>query len=472
MKNLAIALLLAVFAFAQSKTGGISKIGGTARIAGGGGAGGPVLPACTLFASPSGPDTNSGLDVAHPKTLQGAANATVPGSVVCLEAGTYNRSSPFVPPQSGTAAQWIVYRAYGDGQVNFVWTGTYDASPMIQLGTSSTVFPNGPSYLEFRGLNFDGNAYYAADGIYCRGGHHINLIGNHFSHLGSAGYGDKRCDYTNLIGNTVWDSGYVPVGTPVPQYYGWSSGISLNSHQWYDTYSGFHSIVANNIISGEYDRSTHHTDGNGIILDLSNGTYTPSTANTPPALIINNVIYGNGGDCIQPFIVTNYYVVNNACFKNNLDTSLGITGSVVTHSAHDGYYINNIAYSYDPAYYTYGREGTLISNDYHYYNLYWNAGLSNLPQQAADHWINADPLFLSPPVLAVGGYVRAPDPQTIGNSFTLQAGSAARGYGIDATTVAGLPPQIVADMAPWFYTAINGTARAHGGACDLGAYQQ
>src|SRR2546430_12722425 len=45
-------------------------------------------------------------------------------------------------------------------------------------------------------------------------------------------------------------------------------------------------IASNNIITGEYDGSSNHTDGNGIILDLG--------SNTPPALIINNVVYGNG----------------------------------------------------------------------------------------------------------------------------------------------------------------------------------
>ena len=89
-----------------------------------------------------------------------------------------------------------------------------------------------------------------------------------------------------------------------------------------DNYSGFHNIIANNIV-GEFDSSSNHADGNGIILDLSNGSYNASTANTPPVLIINNVVHGNGGRCIHAHIVTNFWIVNNTCYDNNLDPTLG-----------------------------------------------------------------------------------------------------------------------------------------------------
>src|SRR5207253_5928147 len=82
----------------------------------------------------------------------------------------------------------------------------------------------------------------------------------------------------------------------------------LHPHQWFDTYPGFHNIISNNIVAGEFDSSSNHTDGNGIILDLSNGSYNASTANTPPVLIINNVVYGNGGRCIHAYIVTNFWI--------------------------------------------------------------------------------------------------------------------------------------------------------------------
>src|SRR5439155_147723 len=113
------------------------------------------------------------------------------------------------------------------------------------------------------------------------------------SNTGGSGIASIDCDYLTSDHNLINHNGYIPSGTANPQWYSWTSAISYNSNQWFDNYAGFHNIISNNIISGEVDQSTHHTDGNGIILDLSSGSYDPSTANTPPALILNNVVYAN-----------------------------------------------------------------------------------------------------------------------------------------------------------------------------------
>jgi hypothetical protein len=63
---------------------------------------GSLASDCTLFASPSGNDSNAGTSASSPKTFQGDANATQPGSVLCLLGGTYNFPSSFTPPSSGT----------------------------------------------------------------------------------------------------------------------------------------------------------------------------------------------------------------------------------------------------------------------------------------------------------------------------------------------------------------------------------
>src|SRR5207245_9422845 len=110
-----------------------------------------------------------------------------------------------------------------------------------------------------------------------------------------------------------------------------------------DNYATFHNITSTNLTTPEVDHTPHHTDGNGITPDLSSGSYDPSTANTPPALILNNVVYGNGGRCIVAYVVTNFWIVNNTCFKNDLDTSESAFGSFEPNDSHDGYLINNIA---------------------------------------------------------------------------------------------------------------------------------
>jgi hypothetical protein len=420
---------------------------------------------CTLFASPVGSDGNSGTTATDPKTLIGAAAATIPGSVVCLKGGAYNLSSSFNPPNSGTPASWIVYKKYGDGDVNFVWTGAADASPMFRLGIGS--FPSGPAYLEFRGLSLDGHGN-AGDGFFCHGAHHLRFTGNTMSNTGGSGIGTRDCDYLTADHNIINHNGYMPSSTNVPQWYGWTSGISFNSNQWFDTYSGFHNVISNNIVVGEYDSSSNHSDGNGIILDLSNGSYDPSTADTPPALIINNVVYGNGGRCIVAYVVTNFWIVNNTCYKNNLDAALGNAGSLSSDDSHDGYFINDISLSWNGNNATYSQGGTTANISY-YADLYFGSAI-NFTYSVPSQFIQGDPLFINPPNLGGGQYATALAPSLLGDGLALLPLSPARGKGIDPSTLPNLPAAIVTDLKKYVYTDINGKPRPQGG-FDLGAYQ-
>ena len=408
---------------------------------------------CTLFASPSGNDANSGSSASSPKTFTGAAAVTQPGSVVCLLGGTYNLSSTFFAPTSGSPSSWIVYKNYGDGPVNLVWTAGANAQPMFKFGGGT--FPSGAAYLEFRGLNLDGQNN-ALDGFFCQGGHHLRFIDNVINNTGGSGVGAVRCDYLTSDHNLINHNGYL---------YGWTSGISYNTDMWFDNYTGFHNIIANNIVVGEFDGSTNHTDGNGIILDLG--------GNTPANLIINNVVYGNGGRCIQSLNHINFWIVNNTCYKNNLDPSLGNAGAFTSQGSSNGYFINNITVAWHSNNPSYDQEGSNTNIQY-YADLYFGSP-NNLSYSDPSQFIQADPLFLAPPVFdpnALGQYATALAPSLLGNGLTLvPLLSPALGRGIDPSTLPGVPATIIADLKKYIYTDINGKARPQGGGSDLGAYQ-
>lgn len=417
-------------------------------------------PRCTLYASPSGDDRNSGTSPSSPKTLLGAAADTHPGSVVCLLGGTYDVGAAFYPPVSGTPSSWIIYKSYDNAPVNLLWAGGAIGQPMFKFGNGK--FPSGAAYLEFRGLKLDGQNT-ALDGFFCLGGHHLRFIGNTINNTGGSGVGAVNCDYLTSDHNLINHNGYL---------YGWTSAISYNSAQWFDKYSGFHNIISNNIVTGEYDGSTHHTDGNGIILDLSNGSYDYTSANTPPALVINNVVYENGGRCIEAYTVTSFWIVNNTCYRNDLDPLLSTAGSITTNNARDGYILNNIAVASRSSSPPYDQQNN--HTDIRYYRNMYSGGRNNLKESSPSAFIEADPLFLDPPRFdpkSEKEYEKSLAPSRLGSGLQLQPSSPALRQGIDPSALPNLQGDILTDLRKYIYQDISGNPRPKGGPFDLGAYQ-
>ena len=448
---------------------------------------------CTLYAAvpPTGNDANNGTTALTPKTFTGAANATVAGSIVCLEGGTYSLATKFAPPHIGTSAAHIVYKAYGDNPAIIKYVGSSGIGNTMFLIENSTYpttpvqWSSGKNYLEFHNLVMDGNEL-ATNAFSCHGSHHVTFIGNTMKNTGGAGIAAINCDYLTADHNLVWHNGMAANSDPsYAPCCGWVSGISHNSAQFFDTYTGLHTIITNNIISGEVDGSTNHTEGSGIILDLScrSGCGTLATANTPPVLIMNNLVYDNGGRCVSAANVSNFYVINNTCYKNGTDLTMNSPpGSFVSRESTIGYFVNNISRDWKNT--TTSWAGASVSSyqqvgansSLSYYKDMWfddgGGGLNFTPSDPAQ-FFNLDPQFVSPPSINPNlghQYASATDPALIGTALTLQGSSPAINAGIDPSTISGLPAQILTDLRLYIYSDINGIGRTAGN-WNLGAYQ-
>jgi hypothetical protein len=108
-----------------------------------------------------------------------------------------------------------------------------------------------------------------------------------------------------------------------------------------------------------------------------------------------------------------------------------------------------------------------VSGVGYYANMY-DVGAPNF---SASGFMNANPLFLAAPSLAMGGYTSSLAPSLLETGLTLLPTSPAYGKGIDPSTVSGLSTAIASDLKTYIYTDINGKARPKGGSVDLGAYQ-
>jgi len=371
---------------------------------------------------------------------------------VCLAAGTYALSSSFYVSRSGTAGHPIVYRAYG-GTALLKWTG--GSSPVVQAGSAA-------HDVEFHSLVIDG-AGRATSGFKCdSGAHHLIIRESTIKNTGSAGVMAKSCDYVTVLRNLISHTGYNPNS-------GWSSAVSLNGNRWSDRAGGFHDFVVGNVISGASDEAPMHSEGHGVIVDRA--------GNGPAVLIANNVVYENGGRCLDAYLSAHVWFVNNTCYKNGLDkrhqAHLGeICGK--GWSSTDLHFVNNVAYAWTnrgPYKLVDSASGTFS------HNVAYGGIESDVPSSVSIDPLRlrlVDPLFTNQPVVSATldqQQRTAVVPWKIGNAFVPRIASPLIGAGVDPRTVSGLTTALRAGITRYLLTDVRGAARPKG-RWDVGAYEQ
>jgi hypothetical protein len=462
---------------------------------------------CTLYAAAYGADTQAGT-IAQPISFFGAAQTATAGAVVCLLGGRYELPCTVYIQNSGTPSAWITFKNFGDGDVLMVWKGglTCGDFPMIKLD-STRAGAQATSYVQFIGLTLDGQGT-ALDGFACVSNHDLRFSGNVIVNTGGAGIATVGCNYVVADHNILNHNGYLPPGAP--QGFSATSGISFHNNACSDGYTGFHFVAANNIVVGEVDQTdgtdrSQVADGNGIIIDAN--LSCSSGAVSPASLVVNNLIYGNGGRCIEANQVANAWLVNNTCYINNLDPNVaaGTAGSISSQNSSNTYFVNNISVSWQPTNPPYELLNASTSANF-FTNLSWGGpcffdATSTPPGGGTgtdfcafpnSGFLVADPQFVNPPHFdgQTPGQYRTARPPSAGTAFSAIAssctfqtacvvssafaiGANASAIGVVGTDPTTLVPQnsaIWCDLGNWVYTDINGNPRG-GGKWDLGAFQ-
>ena len=317
--------------------------------------------ATNYFVAPLGNDSNNGLTIATAfETLQHAADVVAPGDTVFAMSGTYtkrlNANNVLDIFQSGTAAQWIVFKNY-PGQTPVIkmydqWSGiAVQGADYIVIDGFSVVGNNDSvtlSYAQAQQANTN-NPATSGNGIGCapeynnnsNKPHHITICNCKVSKCGGGGIYTYNADYitidNNVVNGCAW---YSPYG---------NSGISLYQNWNSDSSVAIKNRVTNNTCyrNEEYIPwfvAGSITDGNGIIIDDARNTQNGSTlgAYRGRTYVANNVVFDNGGRGINCYSSDKVLVVNNTSYHNCQSPAVQ-DGEFTSYDTDSMYFINNIA---------------------------------------------------------------------------------------------------------------------------------
>lgn len=398
--------------------------------------------------SPAGNDANNGASAATPfRTLQHAAGVVQPGDTVLVGDGVYtsdDRSdggAVLVIKRSGTADKWITWKAAPGAKPEIRpvgWGGiTVHASYQIIDGLRVIGANDGIVLLKAQEdtKNAKADPYFNTNGIYVNGRpmppdqkpHHVVIRNCVVGKLPGAGLNAIEADYITMEDNQVFENAWF-------MRYG-GSGISFLQNWAHDDKPGYHNIVRRNVVWNNrtmvaWEKIGRLSDGNGIIIDVTDLEEEHSPVNPDGAmvkaaeakpkslrpewkgrtLVANNISIMNGGSGIHTFRAAHVDIVNNTTYGNGI-----IVGypEIFANSSTDVSITNNIIVPRLNGKVTSNNKNTNVRWDYNLYPLA-NSELKG------PHDIVADPKFVNFQLEPLKG------------DFHLQPGSAGQDRGVYA----------------------------------------
>jgi parallel beta-helix repeat protein len=252
----------------------------------------------TYYVSPGGNDNDPGTFNQPWKTPQKAGAAAVAGDTIIFRGGVYY--GQLTPQNSGNLTDgWITFKAYPEEEPIIIHDSYWSRAINI----------DGVNFIEVNGITAEA-AGENGPAIGINEAHHIRIINCTARNSATSGIATTYgIDYITIEGNRVFGN------SNIGQYNGsainiWSAGGPI-----YDNAPGYHVIIRNNIVYNNRNLTTTPTDGNGIILDNNDLGGTLDLQN-PKTLIANNVIFNNGGRCIQLLNSSNTDILHNTCYHN------------------------------------------------------------------------------------------------------------------------------------------------------------
>jgi len=357
------------------------------------------------------------------RTLQKAAAVVKPGDTVFIGGGTYtnddkaNGSAVLNITVSGTAKAPIIWKAEPNEQPVITpkgWAGI-QITGSYHIIDGLTVLGNNDAIVLIKALeeakNKIPNPYYNSNGIVVEGRknkptekpHHILIKNCTVGKCAGGGIVGLEMDYLTIEDCKVYDNAWYM------RYAG--SGITTLNNWAFDDAPGYHIIIQRNYVWNNktlvpWDRIGKLSDGNGILLDVTDQEQGATNPNADEAvkketakkdsirslrpvwkgraLVANNICAFNGGSGIHTFRTSHVDIINNTTYWNG-----SIVGyqELFANRSDDVVILNNIIVPRPGGQVTSNNRNTNIKWDY---NLYPNE--QSVYKGAND--IVATPLFI------------------------------------------------------------------------------